>query len=234
MIGIVSSIAAVVTLLSILVVVYFFLQRRQRGRTRRVVQQMEIEGGPDFTEPRISPPPDPQTAQLSGSTFNIINKPTPYPMERYTSTPTSPYFVQSTPKTSAPDRNHQMHSLNAATADLDQILNAAVFRSNSDTKSWSSTMSPSTLQPRGVQSPELSIGTREQPKAIIPISPLSSISNFGDSIIPAGYIRGEITEVEFETGGGRDRTAARRSSTTVDIPRRDVMGRGGRDGRGDP
>ena len=195
---------------------------------------MGIEGGPNFTGRGVSPPLDPQSAQSSGSVFNIINKPTPYPMEKYTSTPLSPYFVQSVPESYAPDRSQQMQSLNAATADLDQILNASVFASNGGPKSWSPTMSPSTPYLRSTQPLELSVGTREQPKAVIPISPLSSISNFGDSIIPASYVQAGITEAEFGTGGGRDRTAARRSSTTVDIHGQDMMGRSGRDGRDDP
>ena len=226
MIGIVASIVGVVTLLSILIVVYFFLQRRRHGRTRRATQQMGIEGGPEFTERGASPPVNPQSAQLSGGMVNIINKPTPYPMEKYTSTPASPYFVQSVPKSYTLDHNQQMQSLNAATVDLDHILHASMFASNGGTKSWYSAMSPSTPQLRGVQTSGPSIGIREQPKAIIPVSPLSSISNFGDSIIPASYVRAGIMEAEFGTEGGGDRVAARRSSTAVGITGQDMMGRG--------
>lgn len=234
MVGIVASIAGVVTLLSIVIALYLFLQRRRYGRTRRAAQQMGIEGGPDFAGPGVSPPLDPPSAQSSVNGINIINKPTPYPMEEYTSTPISPYFVQSMPNDHALDRNQQMQSLNAATADLDQILHASVFTPNDGTKAWSLTMSPSTPHSRGVQTSPPSIGTREQPRATIPISPLSFISNFRDSIVPASYIKAGITEAEFGTGGRSDRTAARRSSTTVNISGRDVMDRGGQDGRGDP
>lgn len=229
MIGIVASIAGVVTLLSILIAVYLFLQRRRGGRARRAAQRMGIEGGPDFTGPGASPPLVPPSAQSSANGINIINKPLPYPMEEYTSTPTSPYFVQAMPNNHTLDRDRQMQSLNAATADLDQILNAPVFTPIDGT-----TMSPSTPHSRGAQTSPQSIGTREQPKATIPISPLSFISNFRDSIVPASYIRAGITEAEFGAGGRSDRTAARRSSTTVKIPGRDMMDRGGRDGRGDP
>jgi len=230
-IGIVASIAGVVTLLSILIAVCSFLQRRQGGRVDRVGQKMEIEAGPDLNEEGISPPLDPQFAQeLSG---NVINKQTPYPMEKYTSTPTSPYFVQSIPNNYALDRCQQMQSLNAATADLDQILNAFVFTPSCGAKAWSSTMSPSTPNSRGVQTSEPPIETREQPKAMIPISPLSFMSGFGDSI-PASYVRAGITEAESGTGGGRDRAAARRSSVTIDVLGRDMMDRGGRDGHNGP
>ena len=221
-------------MLSILIVVYLFLQRRRCGRTRRAAQQIGIEGGPDFAGPRAPPPLNPQSTRSSVNGINIINKPTPYPMEEYTSTPTSPYFVQSMPNNHALDRNQQMRSLNAATADLDQILHASVFTPNDGTKTWSSTMSPSTPHSRGVQTSPPSIGTREQPRATIPISPLSFISNFRDSIVPASYIRAGITEAEFGAGGGSDRAAARRSSTTVNISGRDIMDRGRQDGRGDP
>ena len=180
MIGIVASIAGVVTLLSILVVVYFILQRRRGGRTHWATQQMGIEGGPGFTEPRTFPPLDQRSVQSSVNSVNIINKATPYPMEKYTSAPISPYFVQPIPDNFALDRCQQMESLNAATADLDQIINAPVFTPNDGTKARLSTLSPSTPHSRGVQSSEQSIGTREQPKATIPISPLSFISNFGD------------------------------------------------------
>ena len=227
MIGIVASIAGVVTLLSILIAVYLFLQRRRAGRTRRAAQQMGIEGGPDFTGPGVSLPPVPQSAQSSGTGINIINKPLPYPMEEYTSTPISPYFVQAMPNDHTLDRNQQMQSLNAATADLDEILNASVFTPNDGTKAWSSTMSPSTPHSRGIQTSPQSNGTREQPKATIPISPLSFISNFRDSIVPAGYLRAGITEAELGAGGRSDRTAARRSSTTVNIPGRGIIDRGG-------
>jgi len=215
-IGIVASIAGVVTLLCVLIAVHLFLQRRRGGRTNRARQQTGIEGGPDFTEPGASPPLDPQSARSSG---NVINKPTPYPMEKYTSAPTSPYFVQSIPSNYALDRSQHMQSLSAATADLDQIINASVFTPNGATKAWSPTRSPSTPQSQGDQSSGPSLGTREQPKATIPISPLSYISNFRDSIIPANYVRIETTEAESGTGDGRSCSAARRSSLTVTIPR---------------
>ena len=227
MIGIVASIAAVVTLLSVVVAMYYFLQRRQGGRINRAARKMGIEGGPGLNEPGIPSPLDPQSAQEFPG--NVINKPTPYPMEKYTSTPTSPYFVQSMPNNYV----QQMQSLNAATADLDQILNASVFTPNRGTKAWSPTMSLSTPSSRGVQTSEPPIGKREQPKAMIPVSPLSFMSDFGDSI-PASYVRAGIAEAEFEAGGGRDRTAARRSSVTVDILGRGVTDRGGRDGNSDP
>jgi hypothetical protein len=217
-IGIVASIASVVTLLSILIAVYFFLQHRQRGRTHRATQQKGIEGFPGFTERGVSPSLGPQSAQSSGNTINIINKTMPYPMEKYTSAPASPDFVQSTSNNYVPGRYQQMQSVDAATADLDRILRASVLTPNGDSKAWSSTLSPSTPHSRGVQSSEPSFGTREQPKATIPISPLSFTSNFGDSIIPVGYVRTGITEAESGAGAGRDRAAARRSSTTVTIP----------------
>lgn len=232
MIGIVASIAGVVALLSVLIAVYFFLQRRQRGRTHRAMQQMGIEGGPGLTRPQVSPPIDPQSPQSSGDVITIINKPIPYPMERYTSTPLSLYSVHSISNNYALDRRQQMQSLTAATADLDQILNAPVFTPNSGIKAWSSTMSPATPYSRGVRSLEPSTGAREQPKATVPISPLSSLSNFGDSIIPASYIRAGIMEAEPGTGGGGQRTASRRSSTTVTIPGQAIHRE--RDGRDDP
>lgn len=219
-IGIVASIAGVVTLLCILIAVHFFLQRRRGGRTHRARQQTGIEGAPDFTEPGVSLPLDPQSARSSG---NVINKPTPYPMENYTSAPTSPYFVQSMPSNHALDRYQHMRSLNAATADLDQIICASVFTPNGTTKAWSPTRSPSTPHSRGVQSSEPSPGTREQPKATIPISPLSYISNFRDSIIPTNYVRMGTTEVESGTGDGGDRSAARRSSMAVTIHRQGTI-----------
>lgn len=190
---------------------------------------MGIEGGSGFTK-AVSPPFDPQSAQSSGK---IISKPIPYPMEEYTSTPVSPYFVQSSPNNYGLDRRQEIQSVNAATADLDQILHASVLTPNGDTKAWSSTLSPSTPHSRGAQSSEPSFGARDHPKATIPMSPLSFISNFRDSIIPASYVRTGVLEVESGTGGGRDRGAARRSSTTVAIPGRDMMHYGGRDGRGD-
>jgi len=233
-IGIIASIACVVTLLSILIAVYFFLQRRQRGRTHRAQQQKGVGDSPGFTKRGVSPPLDPQSAQSSGNTINIINKPMPYPMEKYTSAPISPDFVQATPNNYASDRYQQMWSLNAATADLDRILHASVLTPNGDTKAWSSTLSPSSPHSRGVQGLEPSFGIREQPRATIPISPLSFTSNFGDSIIPVSHVRMGITEVESGAGGGRDRAAARRSSTTVTIPGQDMMRSDGRDGGGDP
>ena len=229
MIGIVASIAGVVTLLSILIAVHFFLQCRQRGRIHRATQQKGIEDGPNFIERGSFPHLDPQSAQSSGNTINIINKPTPYPMEKYTSAPISPDFVQSTPSDYAPNRYQQMRSLNAATADLDRILHTSVLTPNGDTKAWSSTLSPSTPHSRGIQSLEPSLGIREQPRATIPISPLSFTSNFGDSIFPVNYVRMGITEAESGTGGGRDRTAARRSSTTVTIPGQGMVHRDGRE-----
>jgi len=230
-IGIVASIAGVVALLSILIAVYLFLQCRQRGRIRRTMQQRGIEGGPGSGYPEVSPPLDPPSAQSSG---NIINKQTPYPLEKYTSTPVSPQFDRSTPNTYTLDCPQQMRSLNAATADLDRILNTSVFTPSGDTKAWSSTLSPSSLHSRGPQSSELPFGTREQPRATIPISPLSITSHFGDIVIPTNYVRMGITEAESGTEGGRDHAAARRSSTTVTIPWQDMMRRGERDGRGDP
>ena len=212
MIGIVASIAVVVTLLSILVVVYFFLQRRRCGQDHRATKQKGIEGR---SELGISPPSDPQSAQSSGNAIQVINKPTPYPMEKYTSTPISPYFVQSTPSNYSLNRRRQMQSLDAATADLDQLLHASVFTPIDDIKAWSPTLSPSTPRSRGVQSSEPSFRTREQPKVTIPVSPSSFMSNLEDSIIPTIYIRTGIAE---GTGSGRDRAAARRSSTTVIIP----------------
>jgi len=227
MIGIVASIAGVVTLLSILIAVYLFLQRRQRRRTHRMTQQKGVEGGPGLTERGVPPPLDPQSAHSPGSTINIINKPTPYPMEKYTSAPISPDFVQSTPNNHAPDRYQQMRSLNAATADLDRILHTSVLTLNGDTKAWSSTLSPSTPHSRGVQSSEPSFGTREQPRATIPISPLSFTSNFGDLIIPVNYVRTGVAEAEPGIGGGRDHAAARRSSMTVTIHGQDAIRREG-------
>lgn len=199
---------------------YFFLQRR---RTHRTTQQKGIEGGPGLTEPGVSPL-DPQFAQLSGNTINIINKPTPYPMDKYTSTPFSLHFARSTPNDYAVDCHQQMRSLNAATADLDRILNASVFTPNGDTEAWSPGLSPSTPHSRGVQGSEPPLGIREQPKAAIPISPLSFTSNFGDSIIPVDYVRTGIIETGSGVGDERDRTAARRSSTTVVM--QDMMRRG--------
>ena len=64
------------------------------------------------------------------------------------------------------------------------------------------------------------------------MSPLSFVSNFRGSIIPASYVRAGILEAELEAGGGNHRAAARRSSMMVDIPRQAMMDRGGRDGRG--
>ena len=228
MIGIAASIAGVVTLLSILVAVYFFRQRRRYRRARKTAQQMGIEGGPGFTESGVTPPLDPQSAQLSGS---LINKPTPYPMEKYTSALISPYFVQSVPNDHVLDRSQQMQTLDVATADLDRIA----FTPTNGTKIWSPPMSPSsTSHSQDIQNSEPSIGTREQPKATVPISPLSSISNFGDSIIPASYVRVGITEAVFGTGGRGGCPAARRSSTTVNFPGQDMIDCEGRDGHGDP
>jgi len=226
-IGIVASIACVVMLLSILIAVYLFLQRRQRRRTHRTMQQKGIEGGPGLTERGVLPPLDLQSAQSPGSTINIINKPTPYPMEKYTRAPISPDFVQSTPNNYAPDRYQQMRSLTAATADLDRILHTSVLTLNGDTKAWSSTLSPSSPHSRGVQSSEPSFGTREQPRATIPISPLSFTSNFGDLVIPVNYVRTGIAETDPGTGGGRDRAAAPKSSMTVTIHEQDAIRREG-------
>jgi hypothetical protein len=230
-IGIVASIVSVVTLLSILVAVYYILQHRRSGRIDGVVQQTGVEGGHGFSELGVTTPPGSQFSQSPG---NVINKPTPYPMEKYTSRPTSPYFVQPTPNNHALDRYQQMQSLNAATADLDQILNASVFTSNGGNRARSPTLSPSTLPSWGAQRTGSWIRAKEQPQATIPVSPLSSTSNFRDSIIPASYTRTRNTGEKFGTGGGRDRTAARRSSLTVIISEQDVIHLGGRDGRSDP
>jgi len=219
-IGIVASIAGVVALLSILIAVYFFLHRRQCRRTHGATQQKGIEGRSGFSKPGVSPPPDLQSAKSSGNTINVINKPTPYPMEKYTSAPTSPYFVQSTLNYTF-DRHQQMQSVNAATADLDQILHASFFTPNDDTKAWSPTLSPSTPHSRGVQNPEPSFR-----QAMVPVSPLSFTSNLRDSIIPGSYIRTGVAEAESGIESGRDRAAARRSSTTVIFPRQDMTHRG--------
>lgn len=227
MIGIVASIAGVVALLSVLIAAYLFLQCRQRGRIRRTTQQKGIEGGPSFSYPEVPPSLDPPPAPSSG---NIINKQTPYPLEKYTSMPVSPQFDQSTPNTYTLNRHKEMRSLNAATADLDRILNTSVFTPGGDTKAWSLTLSPTSPHSRGVQSPELPFGMREQPRATIPISPLSITSNFGDVVIPTNYVRTEIAEAE----PGRGCPASRRSSTTVTTPWQDAMRRSERDGRGDP
>ena len=229
-IGIVASIAGVVALLSILIAVHLFLQCRHRRQIRRTTQQKGIEGGPDSSYPEVSPPLDPPSAQSSG---NIINKQTPYPLEKYTSMPVSPQFDKSTPNDYTLDRHRQMRSLNAATTDLDRILHASIFTLGGDTKAWSSTLSPSSPHLGGVQSSELPFGMREQPRATIPISPLSIASDFGDVVIPENYVRTGITEADSGTEGGRDHSITRRSSTTVTIPWQDMMRRSERDGRGD-
>jgi hypothetical protein len=224
-IGIVASISSVVTLLSILVVVHYLLRRRRTRQIHRTMQQKGIEGGPGFTNLGATPPPDPPSAQLSLNAITIINKPTPYPMEKYTSRPLSPYFGQSIPNAHTLDRHHQMQSLNAATADLDQILNASVSTPNDGNRVWSPSLSPSTPPSRDAQNMESSIRTKEQPKASIPASPLSSTSNFRDSIIPTGYIRAGKAEAESGVGDGRADNAARRSSTTVIFYAPNPMGR---------
>lgn len=227
MIGIVASIAGVVALLSVLIAAYLFLQCRRRGRIRRTTQQKGIEGGPSFGYPEVPPTLDPLPAPSSG---NIIHKQTPYPLEKYTSTPVSPQFDQSTSNNYTLDRHKQMRSLNAATADLDRILNTSVFTPRGGAKAWMPTLSPTSPYSRGVQSPGLPFGMREQPRATIPISPLSITSNFGDVVIPTNYVRTGITEAE----SGRNRAAARRSSTTVTTPWQDAMYRSERDGHSDP
>lgn len=216
-------------LLSILVLVHFFLRYR---RTREATRQKGIERGPSLTKPGITPPPDPQPVQSSWNTITIINKPTPYPMEKYTSRPISPYLVQSTPHNYVPDRSQQMQSLNAATADLDQILNASVFISHGEEGPWSSSLSPSTPHSRDIQHTEPPIRTKNRPGATIPVSPLS-LSSLRDSIFPMSCIEAGSAETESVTGDGRDGKASRRDSTIVIISRKDMANREGQDDRGD-
>lgn len=227
MIGIVASIASVVALLSILVAVHFFLRRKRSGRIHKTMQQKGIEGGPGLVKSRDTLSLGPQSAQ-SWNAATIINKPTPYPMDKYTSRPISPYIVQSTSNNRATGSYQQMQSLDAATADLDQILNASVFTSNGGNRTWSSSLSPSTPHSGS------SIRTTQQPKVATPVSPLSFTSIFRDSIIPVGYIREESTEVDSGTRNGGGCHAARRSSITVIISGQDAMNRGRQDGGGDP
>jgi len=223
-IGIVSSITSVVALLSVLVVIHFFLRHR---RTRGAVRHKGIERGPSLTESRITPPPDPQPAQSSWNAITVINKPTPYPMEKYTSRPISPYFVQSTPHDYVPDRSQQMQSLNAATADLDQILNASVFISHGGERPWSSSLSPSTPHSRDAQHTEPPVRTKDQLGTTIPVSPFSFKSSLRDSIFPTDCVQAGSAEADSVTGDRRDCKASRRGSTTV----QDVTNRGGQDGR---
>jgi hypothetical protein len=190
------------------------------------MQQKGIENDPG---PRgDTPHPDPQSAQSSSSWRAItINKPSPYPMERYTNRPISPYLGQSTPNRYTLGSHQQMQSLNAATADLDQILNASTFASNDGNRAWSSSLSPSTPQSRDFQDSDPVIRIAEQPKAVTPASPLSFASNFMDSIISMSYIREGSTEADSGTGNEGGGNPARRSSTTVIISGRDVVDRGG-------
>jgi hypothetical protein len=230
-IGIVASIAGVVTLLSFLIAAHLFLRYRRGRRIHMAMQHKGIEGGPGFTQPGVTPPPDPQSIQPQWNAV-IINKPIPYPMEKYTNWPSSPHFAQSTSNDNILDSTQQMQSLNAATADLDQILNASVFVSHGGDGLWSSSLSPSTPYSRDVLNAESSIGTKEQPKAAIPKSPLSSASNFRDSIIPTDYTRGRSAGGDPGIGGGRDGNATRRSSNTLIISGRGATDRGGQDGYG--
>lgn len=234
MIGIVASIATVVTLLSILVAVHFFLRYRRSGRTNRAMQRKGIQGGPGFVNPGDTPHPDPQPVQSSWNAITIINKPTPYPMEKFTSRPISPYSAQLTPNRYAPGRYQQMQSLNAATADLDQILNASVFASNDGNRTWSSSLSPSTPHSRDIRSPEPSSSATEQSKVVSPASPLSYTSDFRDSIVPASYIREGSTEADPGAGNEGGGNTTRRSSTTVFVFGQGVMDRSGQDGHGGP
>ena len=223
MIGIVASIASVVTLLSILVAVHFFLQYRRRGRIQRAMQQNGIEGGPGLKGD------NPHPAQPSWRAIAIINNPTPYPMEKFTSRPISPYLAQPAPNQHPPGSYRQMQSLNAATADLDQILNASTLTSNDGNRAWSSSSSSPSYapHPRDVQDSDSAIRTTGQPKAATPVSPLSFTSNFMDSLIPMSYIRDGSVEADSGTGSGGSGNAARRSSSAVVIPGRGVMDRGG-------
>lgn len=152
-------------------------------------------------------------------------------MEKYTSRSPSPYLVQPMPNYYNLDSDKQMQSLNAATADLDQILKASVFASGSGNRTWSTSLSPSTPLSRDVQNTE-PFGIEEQLRGAIPESP--STSNFRDSIIPTSYIQMRSAEADVGTGGGKGGGAARRSSTTVVISRQDAANQGGRDYRGDP
>ena len=230
-IGIVASIASVVTLLSFLVAAHLFQRYRRSRRIHREMQHKGIEGGPGFTESGVTPPPDPQSIQPQWNAV-IINKPTPYPMEKYTSWPSSPYFTQSASNSHILDSHQQMQSLNAATADLDQILNASVFVSHGGDGPWSSSLSPSSPYSRNVRNTGSPIRTKEQPKATIPESPLSSASNFRDSIIPMDYTRGRSVEGDPWIGDGRDGNPTRKSNTAATVSGRGVTDRGGQDGHG--
>jgi len=204
-VGIAASIVSVVTLLSVFVALHFFLRHRRNSRLK-AIRQIGVEGSPSLVKPADTSYPDPQSAQSSWSAIAIINKSTPYPMERYTSRPISPPFAQSTPNHHALGSYQQMQSLNAATVDLDQILNASV------------------------RSSEL-VRTAEQSKSVTPVSPLSFASNFRDSIIPVGYIRDGSAEGDFGTGNGGG-NATRRSSTII-VSGQKVMDSGGQNGYGD-
>lgn len=228
--GIVASIVSVVTLLSVFVALHFFLRHRRNSRLK-AIRQTGVEGSLSLVKPTDTPYPDPQSAQSSWSAIAIINKPTPYPMERYTSRPVSPPFAQSTPNHHALGSYQQMQSLDAATVDLDQILNASVFTSNGHNRPSSFSLPPSTPHLRDVRSSEL-VRTAEQSKSVTPVSPLSFASNFRDSIIPVGYIRDGSTEGDFGTGNGGGGNATRRSSTII-VSGQKVMDSGGQDGYGD-
>lgn len=232
-IGIVASIASVVTLLSIFVIAHFFLRHKRSGRIRTAMRQKGIEGGPGLTNPGTTPIHGRQSARSSWGAVTIINKPTPYPMEKYTSRPISPDLAQPTSNYCNMDRRQQMQSLNAATADLDRILNASSFTQNDGGRGLPSPLSSPTSNSRGVQETEPSIRTKERPVATIPVSPLSSTSNFRDSIIPTGYMQEGSIEADLEIGDGRDGSAARRSSTTVIISGKNMLYRSGQ-GAGDP
>lgn len=231
-IGIAASIASVVTLLSFLVAAHLFLRYRQGRRIHKTMQHEGIEGGPGFTKPGGTPPPNSQPTQPRWNAV-FINNPIPYPMEKYTSWPSSPYFTQAMSNDHILDSNQQMKSLNAATADLDQILNASVFVPHGGDGPWSSSLSPSTPYSQDVQNAGLSTRTKKQPEATIPESPLSPASNFRDSIIPTDYTRGRSVEGDSGIGDGRDGNATRRSSTTVIISGQGATDRGGQGGHGD-
>lgn len=184
-IAIAASIASVVALLSALVCLHLF---QRRGR-RKAMRQCGIEGGHTF-KPGGPLPLDSPSTRSSLNAITVINKSSPYPMEEYTSRPVSPYFIQSAPNEDVVDLRRQMQSLNAATADLDQILNTSVFMSIGGSRAWSPTLSPSTSQSPGIRSMESLARTKEQLNGGIPISPLSLTSNFRDSVIlPANYMR---------------------------------------------
>lgn len=198
------------------------------------MQRQGIEGGPGFAKPTGAPHPDLQSLQSSWKAIAVINKPSPYPMERYTSRPISPHFSQSTPVRDALSSYRQMQSLNAATTELDRILNASAFTSNDGNRARSPSLSPSTPRSRDVQNSGSPIRTPEQLDVATPVSPLSFTSNFRDSIIPVSYIREGSAEAESGTLDGRGINAARRSSTTVIISRQRVMDWAGQDGGGNP